>query len=152
MSMLGMRMNNQQQASMKRTLEDPFKKELEVNVPVKSVTTWDNEYVWQLFASHLTEYFKFTEIIWKFVARLFLGIELDLRLVQLQKYHVSIVVSSSCRNVTYRSSSRPVAGSFTYRPPSRAVSKVTHILSYCRNIVKLLSNTYTFDKIRGSLL
>ena len=34
----GMRMNDQERASMKRTLEDLFKKELEVNVPVKSVT------------------------------------------------------------------------------------------------------------------
>ena len=35
----GMRMNDQELGSMNRTLEDPFKKELKVNVPVKSVTT-----------------------------------------------------------------------------------------------------------------
>ena len=34
----GMRMNDQEQGSMKGTLENLFKKELEVNVPVKSVT------------------------------------------------------------------------------------------------------------------
>ena len=70
--------------------------------------------------------------------RLFLGIE-------------PIVVSSSCRNVRYRSSSRPVAGTFTYRPSSRPVTKVTHILSYPRNIFKLSSNTHTLEKVRGSL-
>ena len=32
------------------------------------------------------------------------------------------------------------------------VSKVTHFLSYRRNIVELLSNTYTFEKVRGSLI
>ena len=75
-----------------------------------------------------------------------------------------IVVSCSCRNVTYLSSSSPVAGintylsiivsfswrTFTYRPSTSSVSKVTHIL-YRRNIVKLLSNTYTFEKARGPL-
>lgn len=35
----GMRMNDQEQGSMKRTIEDLFKRELEVNVPVKYVTT-----------------------------------------------------------------------------------------------------------------
>ena len=84
------------------------------------------------------KHFNFAEIIWKLVVRSFLGIE-------------PIVVSGNCRNVTYPSSFRPVAGLFTYRPSSRPVSKVTHILSYRRNIVKLLSNTYTFENVRGSL-
>ena len=35
----GMRMNDLEQDSMKRTSEDLFKIELKVNVPVKSVTT-----------------------------------------------------------------------------------------------------------------
>ena len=34
-----MRMNDQEQGSMKGPLEDLFKKKLEVNVPAKSVTT-----------------------------------------------------------------------------------------------------------------
>ena len=104
-----------------------------------------------LSASRSTEHFNFAEIIWKLVVLSFLGIE-------------SVVVSSSCRNVTYRSSSCPVsgkiahrsssrsaAGTFTYRPSSSSVSKVTHILSYRRNIVKLLSNIYTFEQVRGLL-
>ena len=56
----------------------------------------------------------------------------DSHLVRLQKCYVSIIASLSLRT-------------FTYRPASRSVSKVTHILSYRRNIVKLLSNTYTFE-------
>ena len=91
--------------------------------------------IW-LFASHLKEHFNFAEIILKFVGWSFFWIK-------------SIVVSSNCRNVTYRSSSRPVAGTFTYRPSSSAISKITHIL-YRRNVVEFLSNTYTFEKVRGS--
>ena len=34
----GMRMNDEERGSMKGTLEDLFKKELKINVPVKSVT------------------------------------------------------------------------------------------------------------------
>ena len=34
----GVRKNDQEQGSTKETLEDLFKKELEVNIPVKSVT------------------------------------------------------------------------------------------------------------------
>ena len=34
----GMRINDQEQGSMKETLEDLFKKDLVINVPVKSVT------------------------------------------------------------------------------------------------------------------
>ena len=80
-----------------------------------------------LFASHLTEHFSFIEIIWKLV-RSFLEIE-------------PILVSANCINVTYRSSSRPVAQ--ISRIDRRLVqleniqvptdvqfrSKVTHILS-----------------------
>ena len=54
--------------------------------------------------------------------------------------YLSVVVSFTLRTITYRL-------------PSRVpVSKVTHILSYRRNIIKILSNTYTFEKVRGSLL
>ena len=89
---------------------------------------WARSHPIFLFASHLTEHFNFAEIIWKLV-RSFLG----------------IIVSGSWKNVTYRSSSRSVAGTFMYRPSSSSVSKVTHILLYRRSIVKLLKqHLYTF--------
>ena len=93
-----------------------------------------------LFASHLTEHFHFAESVWKLVMRLFLGMKPIAVLYSSRiNTYLPIVVSFSLRTVTYRSSSRAF------------VSKVTHVLTYRRNIVKLLSNAYTFEKARGSL-
>ena len=51
--------------------------------------------------------------------------------------YLPVVVSFSLRTVTYRSSSR--------------ASKVTYTLSYRKNIVKLLDDICTFEKLRGWL-
>ena len=59
--------------------------------------------------------------------------EISSRAVPRKNMYLPVVVSFCFRTVTHRSSSRAL------------VSKVTHILSYRRNIVKLLSNTCTFE-------
>ena len=90
-----------------------------------------------LFASHLTKHFHFAESVWKLVVRLFLGIE-------------PFAVSSSCKNKYVPTGRRFVRFENSHVPTVVSFScKVMHILSknYRRNIVKLLGNTYTFEKV-----
>ena len=105
-----------------------------------------------LFASHLTEHLHFAESVWKVVVRLFLGIAIVVS-CSCKKCHVPTAVSSSCSWIHVPIVMLPSCRNI-HAPTSVSVScKVTHILSknYCINIVKLLSNTYTFGKEHGSL-
>ena len=107
-----------------------------------------NMFVIILFASHLTKHFSFRRKCLETYCAVISWDRTDRRLVELQKMspcavprintYLPIVVSFSLRAVTYRSS-------------SSSVSKVTPIMSCRRNIVELLRNSPTFEKVHGSL-
>ena len=107
-----------------------------------------NEFWMSLFESHLTEHFHFAESVWKLLERLFLGTDRSP-----SRRVARNVVFYSSKNKHITTGRRLVQfGTVTYRSSSRALeSKVMHILSYRRSIVKLLGGTYTFEKVRGSL-